>query len=133
MTFWQRLFFPKTTALIDREVEIAHQREINAKLVDAICRGRGEQPAFTPDPPSKPEPLVRYGPEAEEDDWRDAALLAENDRLVRDAVDDGEAYESLWLMAEEGRPGAKALLDDADERIAAKEARTQAAEDSLVQ
>lgn len=129
MTFWQRLFFPKTTQLADAQEEIAHQREINAKLVDAVCRGRGEQNVFAPEP--KEPPFVRKdaSPAAEEDDWRATATLETENRLIRDAVDDPDAYQTLWQMAEEGVQGAQALLDEADERLAERKPRLAATEE----
>lgn len=120
--FWQRLLFPKTASLFDREVEIAHQREINARLVDAVCRGQGNQPAFAPPDLESPPLRLRTGPDAEQDDWRDEAIVREDARLVKDAVESGEGYERLWLMAEEGKAGAQELLDDADEQIAQRQA-----------
>lgn len=129
MTFWQRLIFPKTAALSDAQDEIVHQREINAKLVDAVCRGRGEQPAFAPPEPDAPVVRRPVGPDAEIDEWKTEASLREDARLVREAVDDADAYQTLWLMAEEGVAGAQALLDDADERIVENQVRFAAAEE----
>jgi len=119
--FWQRLFFPKTVALFDREAEIQHQREMIQKLVDAVCRGRGEQPAFAaPDPPSPPA-RVGVGPDAEQDEWIKTESVALENRLVREAVESAEGYNALWIMAEEGVPGADVLLEDADRKIEERE------------
>lgn len=129
MNFWLRLLFPKTAQLADAQAEIAHQREINAKLVDAVCRGRGEQNVFAP---TEPEPSVirrAVGPDSELDDWKTNASMLEDERLVREAVASEEGYERLWLMKEEGVPGAAALLDEADDRYAELQVRYTATEE----
>lgn len=127
-TFLQRFFFPKTAALLDREAEIAHQREINAKLVDAICRGRGESPAFAPPDPPSPPMRTRIGPDAEADDFYASAIADEDARLVREAVSSDEGYAALWQMADEGIPRTAELLEDAERQIEERQARATVVE-----
>jgi len=126
MTFWQRLLFPKTAALFDREAEILYQREQNAKLIDAIVRGRGESPVF-----SEPDrPAVKVDPNVPDDSdaWRENEILAENQRIIDRAVENEDEYLELVELVETGSPGARELLDAADKRLAALSARYSSTE-----
>jgi hypothetical protein len=127
MNFWQRLFFPKTAALFDREAEIAYQREQNAKLIDAIVRGRGESPVFTVTD-EKPPTRVRSQVVDDTDDWRENAKLAEDQRMIDAAVESEDEYAELVELVEAGAPGARELLAAADRRLAALHAQYSSTE-----
>lgn len=120
MSFWQRLFFPRTTLASEQAEELRFYREQTAKLIDSIVESRGQKPVFQPTIPT--EKAQALSPVVDTDDWRTEAELAENERAIRQAVGDEEAYAELLEAAEFGDQNAARLLNEADQRIRAMQA-----------
>jgi hypothetical protein len=117
MSFWQRLFFPKTAQLADTQAALQAERSRVDRLIDAVVCGRGESPVFEPRPPKPPSRSVTNPFTAENEAWRRNAEMEHDERVVSEAASDENEYNALYAAAMDGQAWAAPLLERADRLI----------------